>query len=113
MLVIPYTITLGRHFEKLFKAISQPYVNDMAFSLSLLLEGGIMLYKDLVQEVSGAASGEAALEDSLAKIENSWVSTQFVVLNHRDQHGLYILGSLEEIFTLLEDNQVTLQQSIR
>ena len=34
---------------------------------------------------------------------------QFAVLNHRDQPGLFILGSLEEIFTLLEDNQVSLQ----
>ena len=49
---------------------------------------------------------QAALEDSLSKIEKAWVSTQFAVLNHRDQHGLFILGSLEEIFTLLEDNQV-------
>ena len=31
----------------------------------------------------------------------------YSVLTHRDQHGLFILGSLEEIFTLLEDNQVS------
>ena len=30
------------------------------------------------------------------------------MLNHRDQHNLFILGSLEEIFATLEDNQVTL-----
>ena len=34
---------------------------------------------------------------------------KFTVLSHRDQNGLYVLGSLEEIFLLLEDNQVTLQ----
>ena len=30
------------------------------------------------------------------------------MLNHHDQHSLFILGSLEEIFATLEDNQVTL-----
>ena len=34
---------------------------------------------------------------------------KFIVLSHRDQYGTYVLGSLEEIFLLLEDNQVTLQ----
>ena len=33
----------------------------------------------------------------------------FEVKNHRDQDGLWILASSEEITMLLEDNQVTLQ----
>jgi hypothetical protein len=53
--------------------------------------------------------GEAQLEDSLDKIRTGWETQAFTVMTHRDQHGLFILGSLEEIFTLLEDNQVTLQ----
>ncbi|RYG69461.1 hypothetical protein EON64_02655, partial [archaeon] len=62
-----------------------------------------------VQEISAAASGEAQLESSLDKIKSDWEKQVFTVLNHRDQHGLFILGSLEEIFVLLEDHQVSLQ----
>ena len=77
----------------------------MSFNLELMLKGGIMSYKDNVGDISGTASGEAQLEASLEKIRAGWENMQFVVLNHRDQPNLFVLGSLEEIFTLLEDNQ--------
>lgn len=32
-----------------------------------------------------------------------------MTLNHREQPGVFILGGLEEILMVLEDNQVTLQ----
>lgn len=113
--MMPSVLDLGnpnmkaRHWEKIFKAVNVPYSNDMPFPLSLLIDSGIMMFKDLVGETSGSASGEAQLDDSLSKIQKVWDVTKFVVLNHRDQPGLYVLGSLEEVFTALEDNQVTLQ----
>jgi dynein heavy chain len=113
--IMPNILDLGnpnmrpRHFEKIFRLINENYYNEMPFSLSFLLKGGIMNHKEAVQEVSAAASGEAQLEASLDKIRGDWEKQSFMVLNHRDQHGLFILGSLEEIFTLLEDNQVSLQ----
>lgn len=39
----------------------------------------------------------------------AWEETAFTTLNHRDQPGVFILGGLEEILMVLEDNQVTLQ----
>jgi len=113
--IMPNVMDLGnpniraRHWEKLFKLINENYYNDMPFSLSFLIKAGIMNHKDAVQETSASASGEAQLEDSLEKIRKGWEKQAFTVLTHRDQHGLFILGSLEDIFTLLEDNQVTLQ----
>ena len=113
--MMPNILDLGnpnmrpRHWEKIFRLISETYYNEMPFSLSFLLKGGIMNFKEQVQETSAAASGEAQLEASLDKIKADWEKQVFTVLNHRDQHGLFILGSLEEIFTLLEDHQVSLQ----
>lgn len=113
--IMPNVMDLGnpnmraRHWEKLFRLINENYYNDMPFSLAFLIKAGIMNHKDAVQETSASASGEAQLEDSLEKIRRGWEKQVFTVLTHRDQHGLFILGSLEEIFTLLEDNQVTLQ----
>lgn len=113
--IMPNVLDLGnpnmrpRHFDKLFKLVNLAYFPDMPFSLSMLLRGGIMNFKDAISETSGQASGEAQLEDSLLKISTGWEKMKFIVLNHRDQPNLFILGSLEEIFTLLEDNQVTLQ----
>jgi dynein heavy chain len=99
----------NRHWAKIFSMIAQPYFNDMPFTLNLLIQHGIMSFKDMIGEVSGTASGESQLEDSLSAIKKGWSTSNFNVLNHRDTHGLYILGSLEEIFVQLEDNQVTLQ----
>jgi dynein heavy chain, axonemal len=113
--IMPNIMDLGnpnmraRHWEKLFRLINENYYPDMPFSLSFLIKAGIMSHKDAVQETSASASGEAQLEDSLEKIRKGWEKQVFTVLTHRDQHGLFILGSLEDIFTLLEDNQVTLQ----
>jgi dynein heavy chain len=113
--MMPNILDLGnpnmraRHFEKIFRLIGEKYYTDMPFSLSFLLKGGIMNQKDSVQEISASASGEAQLESSLDKIKSDWENQVFTVLNHRDQHGLFILGGLDEIFVLLEDHQVSLQ----
>jgi hypothetical protein len=53
--------------------------------------------------------GEANLEADVLKIERGWATMEFIVQNHRDKHDLFILGSLEEIFALLDDNQSSLQ----
>jgi dynein heavy chain len=98
-----------RHWERLFSLIKQNYYADMPFNLDLLLKGGIMNFKDQIGDISGSASGEAQLEASLEKIREGWQTMKFLVLNHREQHGIFVLGPLEEVFTLLEDNQVTLQ----
>ena len=43
------------------------------------------------------------------RVCQAWEETAFTTLNHRDQPGVFILGGLEEILMVLEDNQVTLQ----
>ena len=114
--IMPTVMDLGnpsmapRHFQKVFAALEMGWADDsQEFTLSELLKGGVMDFKELVLETSASASGEAQLEDSLSKIQKGWETQKFIVMNHRDQHGLYVLGPLDEIFTLLEDNQVTLQ----
>ena len=98
-----------RHWENIFKLIKMQYRGaDTPFDLATLIKAGIMDFKDQVGDISGTSSGEAQLEQSLAKVTKAWETLSFVVLNHRDQHNLFILGSLEEIFATLEDNQVTL-----
>ena len=99
----------GRHWEKILKKVGITYYDGMALCLQDMLSAGITDHKDFVGEISACASGEAQLERSLDQIKECWEKIEFIVLNHRDQHGLYILGPFDEIFTQLEDNQVTLQ----
>jgi len=99
----------SRHWEKIFAALQQSWFEGMDFSLEDMLSYGILNHQDMVSEISAAASGEAQLEDSLGSIQRGWADMDFTCLNHRDQPGIFILGGLDDIFTLLEDNQVTLQ----
>ena len=113
--MMPTILDLGnpnmraRHFAKLFHLINENFYDDMPFSLSFLIENGIMEHKDAITEVSGTASGEAQLEDSLEGIREAWATQVFNISSYREQPNLFILGSLEEILLLLEDNQVSLQ----
>lgn len=219
---LPIILELGnpamrpRHWQKLFKAMNQPYYPDLVFSLSELLDHGVAQHAELIGELSAAASGEEQLKESLVGISKArhsltyavegerrwfidvfdhvlfrarfvskrdavmgpaalasgltspgrrhfrqyyhcrpascsphssklrgpwftilikvfysllsvsrytfyppvrtasftrqaWEETAFTTLNHREQPGVFILGGLEEILMVLEDNQVTLQ----
>ncbi|KAJ0392153.1 hypothetical protein P43SY_009213 [Pythium insidiosum] len=114
-LKMPVILELGnpamkdRHWEKIFKALRQPWYPGILFTLENLIAFEALEMKDLIGEVSATASGEAQIEASLQKIKQGWDQMQFSCLSHRDQKDVFILGSLEEILTLLEDNQVTLQ----
>lgn len=114
-LKVPTILELGnpamkdRHWEKIFKALRQPWYPGIVFTLENLIAYDVLDMKELVGEVSAAASGEAQIEASLMKIKHGWDQMQFICLSHREQKDVFILGGLEDILTLLEDNQVTLQ----
>lgn len=114
-LKIPTILELGnpamkdRHWEKIFKALRQPWYPGIMFTLENLITYDVLDMKDLIGEVSSMASGEAQIEASLAKIKQGWDQMAFTCISHREQKDVFILGSLEDILTLLEDNQVTLQ----
>lgn len=74
---LPVIVELGnpamkpRHWQKLFKAMNQPYYPDLVFSLSELLDHGVAQHAELVSEISAAASGEEQLKESLVGISKA------------------------------------------
>ena len=114
-LKVPTILELGnpsmqdRHWKKLFEGLNQTWYAGMSFTLENLVSFNIFDHKDLISELSGTASGEAQIEESLDAIKSGWDEIEFTCLSHRDQNDVFILGGLDEVFTLLEDNQVTLQ----
>eukprot|EP00762_Andalucia_godoyi_P000666 ANDGO_05308.mRNA.1 Dynein-1-beta heavy chain len=81
----------------------------MDFSLELLFSYGVIEHREIISEVSAVASGEYSLEATLNKIREGWDVTEFLVKNHREQKDIFIIGAVDEVMQLLEDNQVTLQ----
>lgn len=99
----------ARHFEKLFKLVNQVYYQGMPFSLFQIRKGGLMNFKDIISETSDVASGEAQLEESLTKIKDAWEKTKFSLKLYKEQQNLHILGSLDPIFSQLDNHQTLLQ----
>ncbi|XP_028810647.1 dynein heavy chain 6, axonemal isoform X2 [Denticeps clupeoides] len=91
------------HWEYI-ESIVETNLMENSLTLSALQELNIFKFSLEIQEVSGQASGEASLENILKKVADSWKTTEFVVLPHRDSKDAFILGSTDDIQVLLEDS---------
>jgi dynein heavy chain len=109
---MPTIIDLGnpamkpRHWARIFKAIS---MNSSTITILSLTNHNVFDVKDLVSEISGTASGEYALEQSVDKVTNAWQDLPLPVMNHRNQKDLWILADVSECITQLEDHSVQVQ----
>ena len=97
-----------RHWEKIQETLGKPLVRDETFTLEKLIDLNIFHYKDEISQISAQASSESSLEDMLGKLVRIWNDTEFIVLPYRESKDVFILGSIEDIQTLLEDSQVTI-----
>ena len=89
----------SEHWEQIYKimGLDSEVIITMDFSLSKLIENGIMDFKKEISEISGTASGQSRLLNSLYKIETIWDTLVLPLLPYRGGDGKYILGDLEEV----------------
>nr|XP_014352841.1 PREDICTED: dynein heavy chain 6, axonemal-like [Latimeria chalumnae] len=98
-----------RHWEILEETVGAHLVDiEESLSLAKLIELNAFSFAERIQEVSGQASGEASLETILKKVEDSWKTTEFIVLSHRDSKDVFILGGTDEIQVLLDDSTINI-----
>ncbi|XP_067106416.1 dynein axonemal heavy chain 6 [Osmerus mordax] len=97
----------GRHWEML-EAIVEASLTEEPLTLASLEQLNIFHYTVEIQEVSGQASGEASLETILKKVEDSWKTTEFAVLSHRETKDVFILGGTDDIQVLLDDSTINM-----
>ena len=45
----------------------------------------------------------------LKKVEESWKTLDFIVLKHKDAKDVFVLGSVEEVQTTLDDSNISIQ----
>ena len=65
-------------------------------------------FTDDVGEVVDRAQKEDKMEQTLAKLNVTWASIEFVFTQHRDS-PVYLISMKEEDFECLEDNQLVVQ----
>ncbi|XP_063042411.1 dynein axonemal heavy chain 2 [Engraulis encrasicolus] len=77
------------------------------FTLERIVVLGLDQYADRIAEISGAASKELSIEQSLETINSTWSWICLDIAAYKDK-GHHRLRSTEDVFQALEDNQVTL-----
>jgi dynein heavy chain len=98
-----------RHWEVINGLIEQELdLEDEQFTLGKLLDMKVDRHMEAIQEVSGKATAELALEEMLAKVKNTWEDMELIVNGYKDNKDVFILGSVEDITVALEDSLVTI-----
>ncbi|KAG7211515.1 hypothetical protein KM043_010782 [Ampulex compressa] len=98
-----------RHWLKIESLLSYRFKPEEDITLSLLEKLGVFLYPNELMEIAAAASSEASLELLLKKIEDIWENLQFVIVPHKKTTDVFILGSLEEIQTAMDESNICIQ----
>ncbi|KAF6321024.1 dynein axonemal heavy chain 6 [Rhinolophus ferrumequinum] len=98
-----------RHWTSIEQIVDATLVDlEIPLTLEKLSELHVFDFGQEIQDISGQASGEAALETILKKVEDSWKTTEFVVLPHRDSKDIFILGGTDDIQVLLDDSTINI-----
>jgi dynein heavy chain len=98
----------ARHWEKIQDSVGKVLPKYETFTLGFLLENHVFDFKDEIGHISSQAGSEASLDEMLTKVVKLWNDAEFIVTPYRDSKDVFILGTVEDIQTLLEDSQVTI-----
>lgn len=99
------------HWAKIFSALETDveFNETLFFNLSQLKQWGVLNIKEKVEEISAIAAGEFSLQTTIDEIKESWNGTNFELSNYREQKDKFYLTKVEDVMTLLEDHQVSVQ----
>lgn len=71
--------------------------NSDDFTLERIIEIGFDSHSEIVNEVSGAASKELAIENTLAQMEKQWTSIELDMATYKDK-GHFKLRTTDDVF---------------
>lgn len=96
-----------RHWKKVYDlldGISLPGNFETGIILQDLLEAGADQHVTEIEDISGYAEGEAALEANMKKVEDTWLEIVFPIVPYRESKDRFIMGDIEDLMTQLEDD---------
>lgn len=98
-----------RHWRKIFDVLNPNWQPSKTFNFLELIANGVMEKKEALEEISSKASGEAQIDANIEAISKKWAELAFIVNNYREAKDKFVIGSLEEIISTLDDHQVSIQ----
>uniref|UniRef100_UPI0037E8313A dynein axonemal heavy chain 2 n=1 Tax=Semicossyphus pulcher TaxID=241346 RepID=UPI0037E8313A len=97
-----------RHWKQICEELQSSFdQTSTEFTLEKMISLGLDKYAEKICEISGAASKELSIEQSLEGIIKTWEDTVLDIGPYKDG-GHYRLRGTDEVFQALEDNQVVL-----
>nr|XP_042114676.1 dynein axonemal heavy chain 14 isoform X2 [Peromyscus maniculatus bairdii] len=93
-----------RHWEALRESTGKSL--DPNLSVEKLLALKMFPYENKINEISISATNEAALEKMMFKIIELWNNSPLhLVLHHTEIYSIFIISSIDDVITQLEDSQ--------
>ena len=92
-----------RHWEQISKVVGVTIVPTKTSSLSQMIDYGLLVYINRLEEISSAATKEHALEKNLKKMQDEWQQIYFDLSPYRDT-GVSVLSAVDDIQVLLDDH---------
>ncbi|KAL0246019.1 hypothetical protein GEMRC1_007235 [Eukaryota sp. GEM-RC1] len=97
-----------RHRQKIEEILGVKFPKDSSLSLGWLIEHGALKKSVEINAISVEATNEASLEALLKQVEEGWNEVDLELVSHRDSKDLYIIATVEDIVSQLEDSMQTL-----
>nr|XP_042905569.1 dynein axonemal heavy chain 7 isoform X2 [Parasteatoda tepidariorum] len=97
-----------RHWKMVSEIVGKRVIPDTSTTFKDLIEMNVHDYVEEIAPISTKASRELGLEKALKKMKEEWQDIRFVTVAHRDT-GTYVLSSVDDIQTLLDDHIVKTQ----
>ncbi|KAK4874901.1 hypothetical protein RN001_014261 [Aquatica leii] len=92
-----------RHWNQISDIVGVEIVVTPESTLHEMIEIGLTKYATQLEEISGSATKEYALEKALSKMMDEWVDIKFELSPYRET-GVSILSALDEIQVMLDDH---------
>ncbi|KAH6590256.1 hypothetical protein BASA50_009516 [Batrachochytrium salamandrivorans] len=98
-----------RHWNQIIDDIGKTFTAQREeFTLDNIFELGMDQHTDFIATVSASATKELSIEQGLLSIKEAWLALDLDIVPYKEEKGYFKIKSTEELFELLEDNQVTL-----
>ncbi|CAH1233746.1 DNAH10 [Branchiostoma lanceolatum] len=101
-----------RHWKELMEKTGKSFdMNPETFTLENLFAMDLHNYAETIADIVTSASKELSIEKGIKEVEETWASMKFTV--HKYIKGTsdrgFILGSVDDIMQMLDDNAMNLQ----
>ncbi|XP_015509159.2 dynein axonemal heavy chain 3 isoform X1 [Neodiprion lecontei] len=92
-----------RHWEQISQAVEIKIIPNASSSLGEMVDFGLPVYINRLEEISMSATKEYGLEKNLRKMQDEWSEVYFDLTPYRET-GVHILSAVDDIQMLLDDH---------